>query len=557
MFITDKTILKQYAAPQRLWQGIPSIEVTKKGRIYLAFYSGGTKEEIGNFVVLARSDDGVNYTEPLAVVCREGNRCFDPGLWIDPLGRLWLTWTQYPNDGLYGMICEDPDADEPVFGEEFFIGHNVMMCKPTVLSSGEWLFPLAVWHEGMTVQFPGFGEGALEKGAYAYATEDNGQTFKRLGYTALKDRSFDEHQFLELKDGRVRMFVRTRYGIGAADSFDGGKTWTEGFDTGYGGPSSRFHITRLRSGRVLLINHLNFTGRNNLTAMLSEDDGKTFPYTLLLDERSRVSYPDVKEADDGYLYITYDRERGAFKSALRDIMDSAREILVARITEEDILHGAVQNSGSYLKRVVSKLTDYEGPIKNPFNEPALFNDEEYARYLNHEKLPEMVIQTVFDVYPLSCSHLRSDVALELDKLISQYLTDRSMSTLSRIISLVRSMPLAKEAEANTLAREVRSYVSAHLDRNDSVQSIAAHFNISANYLMHIFKKYTGTTLVGYRNAQRLVKAKLLIRGSQDTITHIASECGYDNPSYFTEFFTKEVGMSPSRYRKLQEQKEDA
>ena len=71
-------------------------------------------------------------------------------------------------------------------------------------------------------------------------------------------------------------------------------------------------------------------GRSHLTAMLSEDDGKTWPYTLLLDERNEVSYPDAAQADDGYIYVTYDWERV-----------KQREILMAKFTEEDILCGNI------------------------------------------------------------------------------------------------------------------------------------------------------------------------------------------------------------------------
>lgn len=52
MLITDRKILQSYGTTKRLWQGIPGIEVTKKGRIFLCFYSGGTREEIGNYVLL-------------------------------------------------------------------------------------------------------------------------------------------------------------------------------------------------------------------------------------------------------------------------------------------------------------------------------------------------------------------------------------------------------------------------------------------------------------------------------------------------------------------------
>ena len=151
MLITDKDILKNYAPSKCLWMGIPGFEVTKKGRTFLTYYSGGTREEIGNFCALITSEDGEHFSDPIAVSFEEDHRCFDPCLWIDPLGRLWFTWSRYPDEGLFGAVCEDPDADEIVFGEEFFIGHNIMMNKPIVLSTGEWAFPLAVWNYGVRV----------------------------------------------------------------------------------------------------------------------------------------------------------------------------------------------------------------------------------------------------------------------------------------------------------------------------------------------------------------------------------------------------------------------
>lgn len=58
MLITDKEFLQAYGATRRVWQGIPSIAVTKKGRIFSTFYSGGIGEGIGNHVLLLKSDDG-------------------------------------------------------------------------------------------------------------------------------------------------------------------------------------------------------------------------------------------------------------------------------------------------------------------------------------------------------------------------------------------------------------------------------------------------------------------------------------------------------------------
>ena len=117
MLITDKEKLSAYESRFRVWQGIPGIEVTKGGRIFSTFYSGGTTEENENYVVLLKSDDGKNFGEPVAVAYDENHRCYDSCLWIDPCGRLWFTWSYAPDHAVYGVICDDPDADKLVWGK--------------------------------------------------------------------------------------------------------------------------------------------------------------------------------------------------------------------------------------------------------------------------------------------------------------------------------------------------------------------------------------------------------------------------------------------------------
>ncbi len=61
-------------------------------------------------------------------------------------------------------------------------------------------------------------------------------------------------------------------------------------------------------------------------------------------ERENISYPDGVEADDGTIYVIYDRER-----------QGAGDILMARFTERDILAGKTTDTISALKISVSRL----------------------------------------------------------------------------------------------------------------------------------------------------------------------------------------------------------
>ena len=365
--ITKEEELSAYTYKKRIWQGIPSIEVTEKGKMFVAFYSGGTKEEIGNYILLfscaadefsnAEMKEAGDYGKLAAVIkTDENHRCYDPCLWIDPLKRLWFIFACAPNRKAYASIIENPDSEKLKFSEIFEIGKEVMMNKPTILKSGEWLFPIAEWsylNESNNVV------DHTKTGAYVYRSTDMGKSFEVCGVAHVDDHSYHEHMIVELNDGRLAMFVRTLYGIGVSYSSDKGKSWTAGRDSGLGGPSSRFHIRRLESGNLLLINHYKCRGRNNLCAMISDDELNTWPYVLMLDERDNVSYPDVSVRGE-YIYIVYDRERGGFMKSLDEVYSSAREILIAKVTEKDILSGKLVSKGSYLKKVFSKLGKFEG-----------------------------------------------------------------------------------------------------------------------------------------------------------------------------------------------------
>lgn len=549
MFITDKKELERFADIHRVWQGIPGIEHTAGGRTFVTFYSGGITETYGNYVLLYRSDDETDYSELVAAIEKPGKfRCFDPVLWIDPLGRLWFVWNVMPGEEVWGIVCDDPDAKELVWGEAFYIGRGIMMNKPTVLSSGEWLFPIAIWppelHEKLRAS--GLREDD-EFRSYVYKTSDNGKTFVNLGGSAVKERRCDEHMVVELKNGVLAMYVRTRYGIAISYSYDRGVTWSHGEDSGLGGPCSRFYIGRLKSGRILLINHVNFTGRNNLTALLSEDEGKTFPYSILLDERGGVSYPDVTESDDGYIYITYDRERGNRRN-LEEAYRAAREILVTKITEADILGGKLQSEGSYMRRIASKLGKLADTDENPFERKEQTSEELAEKLISRGG---DIIEETFALFPFNCTSIYDIDSKKVEALIKKFEDEGStdVALLAQIISIIRTAP-NQGAHENPVIDAIKKYIEAHIAEDFLISDLAESLKISVYYLCHMFKAVTGITVTEYCNSIRITKAKQMLIGTDASINSIAQKCGFCTAAYFTENFTKLEKIAPTEYRKI-------
>lgn len=551
MLITNKQELTKYTEKYRVWQGIPSVECTKKGRIFVTHYSGGKEEEIRNYCILSMSDDGgETFQSPVAVATQQGVRYFDPNLWIDPLGRLWFTFTR-TNNGEYdccATVCDNPDADELVFSEIRRIGDGVMMQKPIVLSTGEWLFPIAKWKGGVSGGGVKWKDGPLEdRKAFVYKTVDNGKTFERLGGVDAWNRSFDEHNIYERQDGSLRMLIRTHYGIAESYSYDGGNNWCEADNSGIVGADARFYIGRLSSGKVLLVNHAR-NKRLDMTAYLSDDDGKTWKWKLLLDPRC-VSYPDVKE-ENGVLYIVYDRERGGYVKKLEDNYKYAREILLTKITEADIMAGKLVSEGSEISRVISRLGVYEGEEDLFYNLDSWNLEDEADFFINTYSKQELAMQ-IYVKYPPCCF-----LTPEPDKVdgkisaVDSATDEKSLkNAVVGLLSVLRAN-YSRETEEHPVVELAKTMIDENLTEEKSLEDLSLSLNVSKFYLSHLFKKCTGTTIPEYKNARKMQEAKKLLILTDKAIAEIAFECGFSTASYFSEQFLKAEKITPSDYRKL-------
>ena len=340
----------------RKFQGIPSLAVSSEGRIWTTWYAGKTPDEDeNNYIVVATSGDkGKSWIEKL-IIDPDGDgpiRAFDPEIWLDPTGKLWLFWAEtIGHDGanakLLAKTNSNPDKEDSEWSESINISTGVMMCKPTVLSNGDWLLPVSTWRE-------------TDNSAKVVVSTDQGKTFSLRGSCNVPKeiRNYDEHMIVERNDKSLWMLIRTNAGISESFSYDKGNTWSVTMPSAIQHPSARFFIRRLISGNLLLVKHGAIdekVGRSQLTAFISKDDGQTWMGGLLLDERNGVSYPDGQQGNNGVIYITYDYSR-----------TTARAILMATFTEEDVINRDSTISSVSLRTIISKYSELGFDSKKVF-----------------------------------------------------------------------------------------------------------------------------------------------------------------------------------------------
>ncbi len=107
-----------------------------------------------------------------------------------------------------------------------------------------------------------------------------------------------------------------------------------------------------------------------------------------------------------------------------------------------------------------------------------------------------------------------------------------------------------EAEPQNTAKIdiIYKYVNDNFKNHISLEEIADKASMTVPAFCRYFKKVTGKTFTKLVNEYRVVHATKLIQESQNNITDICFECGFNNFSHFNKQFKEITGKSASQYR---------
>lgn len=103
-------------------------------------------------------------------------------------------------------------------------------------------------------------------------------------------------------------------------------------------------------------------------------------------------------------------------------------------------------------------------------------------------------------------------------------------------------------EEMPLALLIKDYLDQHFTEDISLDFLSKRFKISSFYLSHMYKKQFNYSPVQYILRKRISLAQTLLITSDLSIGEVARKVGYKNPSHFHLLFTKNVGVSPRKYR---------
>lgn len=98
------------------------------------------------------------------------------------------------------------------------------------------------------------------------------------------------------------------------------------------------------------------------------------------------------------------------------------------------------------------------------------------------------------------------------------------------------------------AASMKAFIDVNYMKPLTTNSVAQSVYLSPNYANSCFSLKYGMSIFNYISAVRLEKAKLLLRNTDEQITHIAELVGYGSKTSFYLAFKRNYGLSPTEYR---------
>lgn len=93
------------------------------------------------------------------------------------------------------------------------------------------------------------------------------------------------------------------------------------------------------------------------------------------------------------------------------------------------------------------------------------------------------------------------------------------------------------------------YCSAHFAEDLSLSSLEEALHLNKYYVSHLFSQKLGISFHDYINSLRVSEACRLLLNTEKSITQISEGVGFNTLRTFNRAFTKQLGISPSQYRK--------
>lgn len=109
-------------------------------------------------------------------------------------------------------------------------------------------------------------------------------------------------------------------------------------------------------------------------------------------------------------------------------------------------------------------------------------------------------------------------------------------------------PEMGDSRAVALVLAYQHLVAQHFASHAPVARYAAQLGITASHLNRVCRAVAGASALELINRRLVLEARRQLAFTNLSVKRVAAMLGFDDPAYFTRFFGREAGISPSAFR---------
>jgi len=149
--------------------------------------------------------------------------------------------------------------------------------------------------------------------------------------------------------------------------------------------------------------------------------------------------------------------------------------------------------------------------------------------------------------------LFEDIENEFMKKYAEYELIVKAKFLNILALLVRhygnaNASLPYNQKEKVIIQKVINFIDLNYNKSVTLDDIAKIAHMNPSYFSTFFKKYNGVSPSKYITQKRIHYAKELIKTSDKSMLEIALLCGFNNSTNFNICFKKATGFTPSQYK---------
>jgi len=103
---------------------------------------------------------------------------------------------------------------------------------------------------------------------------------------------------------------------------------------------------------------------------------------------------------------------------------------------------------------------------------------------------------------------------------------------------------------DALVQRYRGLIEQHFRQHHQVHHYSRLLSVTADHLSRVCRGATGRGALDLLHERLILEARRMLAYTPATIAEVAAELGFDDPAYFSRFFSRSLGASPSGYRGL-------